>query len=200
MLYEFQKVYLYIVILPLQRIRPFHHYKLHEKKYSRTRQLVILRKFLEISHSPIIWIFPGMYKSVREGLHWERSEAKRSEAGGEKAERNIKFNNKEMTGHIASEAIRGKAAREIGPFPFARIAGISLSLSLSSLGSIKTSLFGLHTYCCQQATSKLRLIRCDWLSEVRSPSFDFILNQFVQTKKGIATHSKVTEKSAFIVN
>ena len=58
------------------------------------------------------------------------------------------------------EAIRGEAAREIGPFPFGRTAGISaLSLSLSSLGSINTSLSGahsLHTYCCQQAISKLR--------------------------------------------
>ena len=57
-----------------------------------------------------------------------------------------------MTGHIASEAICGEAAREIGPFPFARTAGISLALSLSSPGSISTSLSGahsLHTYCYQ---------------------------------------------------
>ena len=55
---------------------------------------------------------------------------------------------------------RGEAAREIGPFPFARTAGISLALSLSSLGSISTSLSGahsLHTYCCQQDAQSLRL-------------------------------------------
>ena len=130
--------------------------------------------------------------------------------GGEKRSGNIKYNDKEMTGHIASEGMGSDPWRS-------GTRGWTISLrshrwDISCTFTHFTRLYQYKLVWCTQSAHVLLLLsasyrvysfndsRCDWLSEVCSPSFDFILNQFMQTKKGISTHSKVTEQSAFMVN